>query len=81
MNRSRAAWSLLAAGMTLAGLACGPRRAGTPSPPGEDLVVLLPDRTTGAVGQIVVSNASGSALKFRAFFILSIVLYTNQYLL
>lgn len=60
MNRSRAAWSLLAAGMTLTGLACGPRRAGSPSPPGEDLIVLLPDRTTGAVGQIVVSNASGS---------------------
>ncbi len=46
--------------MTITCLACGPRRVGTPSPPGEDLIVLLPDRTTGAIGQIIVSNPSGS---------------------
>jgi outer membrane protein OmpA-like peptidoglycan-associated protein len=60
MNRGRAVWSLLAVGMALAGLACGPKRPGAPSPPSGDLIVLLPDRTTGAIGQIVVSNPSGS---------------------
>ena len=48
------------AGLTLAGLACGPKPAVVPAPPSADLIVLLPDRTTGAIGRINVSNSSGA---------------------
>jgi outer membrane protein OmpA-like peptidoglycan-associated protein len=43
-------------------LACGPQRVPTPSrpTPTPDMVVLLADADTGAVGRAVVSNASGS---------------------
>src|SRR5262245_38587673 len=43
-------------------LACGPQRVAAPSsPPQEqDMIVLLVDAETGAVGRAVVSNASGS---------------------
>jgi outer membrane protein OmpA-like peptidoglycan-associated protein len=60
MNRRRAVSSFLAVGLAIAAPACGPKRPGTPSQPSGDLIVLLPDRTTGAIGQIVVSNESGS---------------------
>ena len=60
MNHRRAVPSLLSAGLTIAGLACGPKPAVVPAPPSADLIVLLPDRTTGAIGQINVSNPSGA---------------------
>lgn len=44
-------------------LACGPQRVAGPSspaPPTPDMIVLLVDAETGAVGGAVVSNASGS---------------------
>src|SRR5262245_48276856 len=41
--------------------ACGPQRvAGPAAPPPQDVVVLLVDADTGAVGRAVVSNAAGS---------------------
>jgi outer membrane protein OmpA-like peptidoglycan-associated protein len=40
---------------------CGPRTvATTPRPPSGDLVVLLPDQGSGAVGRVTVSNPAGS---------------------
>src|SRR5262245_58408013 len=41
--------------------ACGPRRVGMPSPPGQDLFVLLPDPDDGTVGRVTVSNRSAVA--------------------
>jgi outer membrane protein OmpA-like peptidoglycan-associated protein len=39
---------------------CGPRRVRTPGPPGQSLVVLLPDPVDGIVGRAAVSNPAGS---------------------
>jgi outer membrane protein OmpA-like peptidoglycan-associated protein len=41
--------------------ACGPRRVGVPTPPGQDLFVLLPDPDAGTVGRVTASNRSGVA--------------------
>ena len=40
--------------------ACGPRPAQAPSPPGQTVVVLLPDPEDGKVGAAVATNPSGS---------------------
>src|SRR5262245_45799327 len=40
--------------------ACGPQRVAGPAAPAQDVVVLLVDADTGAVGRAVVSNAAGS---------------------
>ena len=48
--------------ITMLASACGPKPVQTtpPPPPGEDLVVLLPDADTHAVGRATVSNQAGS---------------------
>jgi outer membrane protein OmpA-like peptidoglycan-associated protein len=40
--------------------ACGPQRISGPAEPEQDIVVLLADADTGAVGSAVVSNSSGA---------------------
>jgi outer membrane protein OmpA-like peptidoglycan-associated protein len=40
---------------------CGPQRIQTSAPPGQALVVLLPDPGDGTVGRVVVSNPAGAA--------------------
>jgi outer membrane protein OmpA-like peptidoglycan-associated protein len=43
-------------------MACGAKRIAGPSrPPGQDLIVLLPDSESGSTGRARVSNQSGSA--------------------
>jgi outer membrane protein OmpA-like peptidoglycan-associated protein len=41
-------------------VACGPRRVAAPSPGGPDLIVLLPDPDSGAVGRASVANQTGT---------------------
>lgn len=48
----------LAAGLVVG---CGPQRIGTPTRPGQALIVLLPDSGDGTVGRAVVSNPAGAA--------------------
>ena len=40
---------------------CGPQRIQTSAPPGQALIVLLPDPGDGTVGRVVVSNPAGAA--------------------
>src|SRR5262245_45820133 len=41
-------------------VACGPQRVAGPEAPGQEMVVLLVDAETGALGRAVVSNPSGA---------------------
>jgi outer membrane protein OmpA-like peptidoglycan-associated protein len=51
-------FSALAAALMVA---CGPRRIAGPSPPAQDLIVLLPDSETGLTGRALVSSEGGTA--------------------
>ena len=53
-------WLLIAAAPIAA--ACGPKQISSPARPGQDVIVLLPDPATGAVGASAVSNPHGSVV-------------------
>ena len=61
MNHPRPFAGLIAALAAGLVLGCGPQRIRTSPPPGQALIVLLPDPGEGTVGRAVVSNPAGTA--------------------